>query len=88
VNALKQQVNPVVATVAVILVLAVAGFLIWRGTSSGIGLPGAGEKGNPGPFAPGGAATKGYQPPAAGSAGPKNGNPGVPKSPTTSTPHS
>jgi len=53
---LKQQINPVVAAVALILVLAVAGFLVWRGSAGSTGGPGPMEKGNPGPFSPGGAA--------------------------------
>jgi len=52
---LKQQVNPAIATVIVIVLLGVTGFLIWRGTQ-GPGGPAPGEKGNASPFAPGGAA--------------------------------
>jgi hypothetical protein len=57
VSTLKQQINPVVAVVAVILVFAVAGFLVWRGAQGGVANVGPGQPGNPGPFAPGGAAT-------------------------------
>jgi len=76
---LKQQVNPVVATVAVILILVVAGFLVWRGTAGTAG-PGPMQKGNPGPFSPGGAAVgKGGGMPSEASN--KSANPFAPKSP-------
>jgi len=53
---LKQAISPVVAGVVIVLVVVIAGFLIWRGTSGGAGNLPPGAVGNPGPFAPGGAA--------------------------------
>ena len=68
---MKQQVNPAVAAVVIIVIVCVAGFFIWKGASGGAGSKAAGEPGNAGPFAPGGAAL-GKQ----GSAAPPQSKPG------------
>jgi hypothetical protein len=59
---LKQSINPTVAGVVIVIVLALIGFFLWKGTSGGGGIP-PGEVGNPSPFGPGGAAVgKGADP--------------------------
>ncbi len=52
---MKSQINPVVGGVIVVIILAVVGVLLWKGTGGGASKPN-GAVGNPSPFAPGGAA--------------------------------
>ena len=52
---MKKEINPVFAAIAVILIIAVAGFFLWRNTAGTSG-PGPMQPGNAGPFSPGGAA--------------------------------
>jgi hypothetical protein len=76
---MKQSINPAVATVVIVIVVAVVGFFLWRGANGGAGSIPPGGVGNPGPFAPGGAANK-----SQGAARPANaagggGNPAAPR---------
>lgn len=69
---MKKEVSPAIVAVIIIVVVAVVGAFIWRGTStSGSKPPGA--VGNPGPFTPGGAAN--------GQGGAKPANVGAPRGP-------
>ena len=65
---MKQSINPVVATVVIVILVAVVGFFLWKGANGGVGSVPPGGVGNPGPFAPGGAANK-----AQGAARPQTG---------------
>ena len=75
---MKKQVNPVVITVALVLVLGVAGFFLWKSTAGGGSLPtGTSAPGNAGPFAPGGVANSqmgGAKPPSSQGGAPTGGN--------------
>ena len=74
---MKKEIGPGIVAVIVIVVVAVVGFFLWKGTS-GPGSKPPGSVGNPGPFAPGGAAVgKGGGMPAA--AEPRTGAPGAPR---------
>ncbi len=55
---MKQSVNPVVATVVVVLIVGVVGFFLWKGTGGGNGNKSPGQVGNASPFGPGGEANK------------------------------
>ncbi|HZO90996.1 MAG TPA: hypothetical protein VFB38_21910 [Chthonomonadaceae bacterium] len=77
---MKQQVHPAVVAIAVGLVLVIIGYFYMREMGN-VGRLGPLERGNPGPFSPGGAAVSkksGVAPPArVGSPGP-GGAPGKP----------
>jgi len=63
---MKKEVGPGVVAVIIIVVVAVVGYFLWKGTS-GPGSKPPGSVGNASPFAPGGAAVgKGGMPSAAG----------------------
>jgi len=68
---MKQSINPAVATVLIVIVVAVVGFFLWKGANGGTGSVAPGGVGNPGPFAPGGEANKaqGARPNMGGGAG-------------------
>lgn len=53
---MKQGVSPVVAGVIIAVVVLIAAFVLWKGTSGGAGSKPPGAVGNAGPFDPGGAA--------------------------------
>ena len=74
---MKKEVSPLSAGTVIVLVVIVAGFLLWKGTSGGGNLP-PGAVGNPGPFAPGGVATSsgGMPNEAKGQGGPPRTGPG------------
>jgi len=65
---LKQQLNPAVAGIIVVIILAVVGFFVFKGTGGG-GDKAPGSEGNKSPFGVGGPATK--QMMDSGSTGPK-----------------
>jgi hypothetical protein len=65
---LKSEVNPLIGVVVVVVILVVIGVFLWRGTSGSDAKPMS--VGNPGPFAPGGAAAgKGGAPVTSGPPG-------------------
>lgn len=72
---MKQQINPAVAGLIVVVLIAVVGFFLYKGTGGG-STKGTMEKGNASPFAPGGAALG-----APSSARPQPGRPGAPGMP-------
>lgn len=67
---MKQQISPAVTAVIVIIVIAVVGFFLYKGTAGGGSLPqGTTQPGNPGPFSPGGKAVGQGAAPSLGKAG-------------------
>jgi hypothetical protein len=50
----KSEVNPVFAVIAIVVIVAVAGFFLWRGATGGGSNKPPGAVGNAGPFSPGG----------------------------------
>jgi len=77
---MKKEMNPAVAVAVVVAVVAIVGFLIWRGTSGGGANVPPGGVGNRGPFSPGGemAGGAGAQPGVRPPAGAPTPAPGVP----------
>jgi hypothetical protein len=73
-DGVKSEVNPVVGGIVVVLLLAIVGFFLWRGTAGSTAKP-AGAVGNPGPFAPGGPANSRGAKPAGGGPGSPPGMP-------------
>ena len=89
---MKQQVSPAVVAVVIVLVLAVVGFFLYKGTAGAVGGKAKGEAGNPGPFSPGGVANKAMAKPPSNAGRPTGpptgvGRPGGnPPGPATSNP--
>lgn len=54
---MKQQINPAVAGIIVVIILAVVGLLVFKGTGGG-GSKGPNEPANSSPFGPGGGASQ------------------------------
>jgi len=76
---LKSQINPVIGGVVIVVLLCVVGFFLWKGTGGGAASKPPDAPGNPGPFAPGGAANnKGAKPAAANT---RTGPPGIAQPP-------
>lgn len=57
---MKQQISPAVAGVIVVIILAVIGLFLFKGTGSG-GSVAPGGTGNASPFGPGGVANQGMK---------------------------
>jgi hypothetical protein len=78
---LKQGVSPVVAGVIIAVVVIIAAFALWKGTTGGSGSKAPGEVGNTHPLSAGGAASQ--------SGGAKEMRPpgGMPSRPSTTGPN-
>jgi len=69
---MKNEINPVMAIVAVVVILLVAGGIwYYKSSGPGAGLPATGQAGRADPFnsGPGAAATRGARPPVRGGPG-------------------